>query len=428
MKVLIISSEVWQDTTNGGNVLSSIFEQTQNFEIAQVFCNPGMPQNKCCNNYYQITEKSCLDSFFTRKSSGRVLKIEQGNSLKEQESKEACFKEKFSIIKTDFFRFLRECLFFFANWKSKELNDFLNDFNPDIIFAPIYASWFIGSLDLYILRKTKKPIVGYISDDNYSLKQISFSPFFWISRLLARRKIKSLIKKMSLVYTMTDEQKDELSKFKVPTKILRKPLIQPVKATIKSGIKEDGKIRCIYAGGLYLKRWKIMLQICSAFKKAGLNYEIDIYTSKVSAKKKKKLIKNGCHLKKQVSYKELISFYSKYDMALHIESFSITQALKTRLSFSTKITDCISSGKAILAVGPSNNAGINYLKRENCAIIANSKKDLAKIANTIRDNPKILFEYSELCKKYYRKHKNDESPSETVSNDFTRILKNASRK
>lgn len=44
MKVLIISAKVWQDSTNGGNVLSNMFGGT-NFEIAQIYCNPGTPQN-----------------------------------------------------------------------------------------------------------------------------------------------------------------------------------------------------------------------------------------------------------------------------------------------------------------------------------------------------------------------------------------------
>ena len=53
MKVLILSLEAWQDSTNGGNVLSNMFSGT-NFEIAQIYCNPGTPQNKLCTHYYQM--------------------------------------------------------------------------------------------------------------------------------------------------------------------------------------------------------------------------------------------------------------------------------------------------------------------------------------------------------------------------------------
>ena len=55
MKVLIISAEVWKNNTNGGNVLSNLFEG-MDAEFAQIYCNPGIPQNFVCKKYYQMTD------------------------------------------------------------------------------------------------------------------------------------------------------------------------------------------------------------------------------------------------------------------------------------------------------------------------------------------------------------------------------------
>ena len=55
MRVLIVSAEVWQDKTNGGNVLSNLFEGLD-WEFAQIYCNPGTPENNLCKRYYQITD------------------------------------------------------------------------------------------------------------------------------------------------------------------------------------------------------------------------------------------------------------------------------------------------------------------------------------------------------------------------------------
>ena len=72
MKVLILSAEVWQDGTNGGNVLSNIFSD-MNFELAQVYCNPGVPENNCCTRYYQMTDSMVLHSFLRHKPIGNAF-------------------------------------------------------------------------------------------------------------------------------------------------------------------------------------------------------------------------------------------------------------------------------------------------------------------------------------------------------------------
>ena len=50
MKVLVISAEAWRDDTNGGNVLSNIFNN-MDATFAQVYCSTQLPSNKICNKY-----------------------------------------------------------------------------------------------------------------------------------------------------------------------------------------------------------------------------------------------------------------------------------------------------------------------------------------------------------------------------------------
>ena len=92
MKVLIISAEVWQDGRNGGNVLSNIFGNSD-WEFAQIYCNPGTPQNSICKKYYQMTDGMVLRNFFLHKPIGNEFVLK--DSFLDNENKVEQPKKRF---------------------------------------------------------------------------------------------------------------------------------------------------------------------------------------------------------------------------------------------------------------------------------------------------------------------------------------------
>ena len=243
MKVLIISAEVWQDSTNGGNVLSNIFGGT-NFEIAQIYCNPGTPQNKMCTHYYQMTDGMVIRNFLNQKPIGRAFELP---SLSAAQMEETPFAEQPNKSFYSFFHRHRLGIFFIAknflwntsNWKNDALQKFVTDFDPDIIFAPCYGSEFMLRLTRHIAEMTGKKVISYISDDSYTLKQFRISPLYWLERFSVRRQLRKTFPYYSLVYTMTETQKEQCERdFKANMKILLKPVpfgeIPEKKTTMRS--------------------------------------------------------------------------------------------------------------------------------------------------------------------------------------------------
>ena len=84
-----------------------------------------------------------------------------------------------------------------------------DDFKPDIIFQPIYYSNYILRTALFIKEYTGVPMIGYISDDCYTLKQFRLSPLYWIDRFHKRRKVKKVFLSCEFVYVISDIQKTE---------------------------------------------------------------------------------------------------------------------------------------------------------------------------------------------------------------------------
>jgi len=424
MRVLIISQEVWTESSNGGNVLSNIFSGFD-AEFAQIYCSPGIPNNKLCKKYFQITDKMVIDGLLKKQKIGKEIRFEEFPYELEvisanSENKKWYFKI-FTKYRLSVFSLLRELLWKFSPWKTKELEEFILDFKPDVIFAPCYSHLFMLRLDRYVKKIAGVNMISYISDDNYSLRQFNLSPFYWINRFLSRASIKKTFKDYSLVYTMTDEQSYELKKsLGANMKILLKG------ADFSGECKKlivNNPIRIVYAGGIYINRWKILSKIGDCLKQINQNdvkIRLDIYTQNSVSEMQKKLLDDGnsIFLHSAVSQSELKDIYRLSDIALHVESFELKYRLMTRLSFSTKIVDCLASTCAVMAISWKEHSGLKYLKQNDAALCID---DLSKLNETLIylvQNPDSVVEYANkawLCGK--RNHQINEI-SKNLQNDF----------
>lgn len=66
MRILLITSEEWNDAVYGNNVLTNWFEGFD-AELAQIYCSPGLPYNNICSRYFQITDAQMVRSLYTVK-------------------------------------------------------------------------------------------------------------------------------------------------------------------------------------------------------------------------------------------------------------------------------------------------------------------------------------------------------------------------
>lgn len=429
MKVLILSAEVWRDDTNGGNVLSNVIKGL-NADVAQVFCNPGEPDNILCKKYYQMTDRMVINGFFGHKPIGQEIIYEDypRNRKKDADMAEQPNKKMYSFFhnhRLGIFYFARNFLWNHSNWKNDGLKKFIDDFAPDIIFAPCYGSKFMLSLTRFVAERTGKRVISYISDDSYTLKQFRFSPYFWLNRFSVRRQMRKTFPYYSLVYTMTDTQKEQCERdFGAKMKILRKSWDAE---KIPDKLSVGSPIKLVYAGGTYLNRHQTLGKIAQAIKninRDGVKLTLDIYTANEITKKLSKLLDDGVNSKihEAVSRDELIKIYAESDIALHVESFKLRNRLEVRMSFSTKIVDCLASGAATMAVCDPLQGGFRYLKEKDAAICVQS---LSEIEGTLRDlceNPDKILYYAKRAKECVRENHDEAKTEQMLREDFAALV------
>ncbi len=429
MKVLIISGEVWQDGTNGGNVLSNMFADS-GFEFAQIYCNPGTPKNNLCKKYYQMTDGMVIKNVLKKDTVGRSFDIENIETDEKEQKIEQPNKSFYSFFhkyRFGLFYAAKDVLWNICDWKNNGLKAFIDSFNPDIIFAPCYGNSFMLKLTRFVAEYTQKKVISYISDDSYTLNQFNLSPYFWVNRLIVRSELRKTFPYYSLVYTMTDEQKKQCERdLHGNMKILRKSASF---GKTETKVDVNTPIRIVYAGGIYLNRWKTLKMLADEIRIINVDeklFQLDIYTSNETDKKMEESLNDGYNvfLHSAISQDELKEVYKNSDIALHVESFDLKNRLLVRMSFSTKIVDCLSSGCAVMAICDAKQGGYNYLKTEDAAFCVASKEEIRSTLHKIKENPKIVVDYSKkaaACCEY--KH-NKEAIRNTVISDFENVLKN----
>lgn len=423
MRILILSDTPWNKDNSFGNSFSNIFEGISNIEIANIYCKYGNTDCNIVKRSFQITEKSLIKNLLNKNLPSGI----ETNSFKAIElniTEEHTFNQVRKQRLQVYF-WMRDLIWKIGRWKSSELKRFIDDFRPDLIFQPVYYSNYLSDIALFIKKYTNVPMLGYISDDCYTLKQFSLSPFYWIDRLYKRRKVKKVINNCEILYVISDIQKKEYEKiFNTPCKVLTKGAKFGEERPVYKSTNEN--IRLLYAGNLSAGRQKTLSLISKTianFNRNGVLITLDIYSASPIKKQNLKIFnENGCKFHGSVSYNEILNIQKECDLLIHIEGMSLKERCAVHQSFSTKIVDFFEMAKPILAVGPKDVASMDYLIRNDAAITATSEKELEEKLRMIIENPKIIKEYGDKAWDCGKRNHQIDNIQKMLKDDFENLI------
>lgn len=413
MKILVFSSTPWNIDNSFGNTYSNLFEGIDEFEFANIYSYYGVPKNNIKSSYFQINEKSLFKNLFNHNiKTGRVIATNNDAIVltnREVETINSVKKKRWKI-----FFWLRRALWYISRWKSSELDDFIQGFNPDIIFVPLYHSTYLNNIILYIKESTGVPMICYVSDDVYTLKRFSVNPFYWIDRLTTRRMIKKVVDQCEHMYVISQIQKLEYEKiFSKECRILVKGAnFKDKSPNAKTDL--NNPIKLVFTGNVSAGRWKSLELIVNALEKINskeILAQIYIYTmTPMSETMKKSLYSEGnSFLMGGVPAEDIPQIQKDSDILIHVESTRLKDRLEVRHSFSTKLVDYFKAHRCIFAVGKDDVASIDYLLNEDAAIVAQCEEDVFIKLNKLISDKDLIMEYADkawTCGK--RNHQIDE--------------------
>ena len=283
MKILVLSHSEWDDGNSFGSSFSNILGNNDSIELANIFCRTGKPNTTSCHHFFQISEKLLLKNLANKQSpSGQIIKESTTSIFAPVVSTDNHLPGTNFVKKNRWiiFFWIRDIIWFLGRWKSKELKKFITDFNPDLIFLPVYYSVYLNKIGLFIKEFSNKPMVGYISDDCYTLRQFSMNPLYWIDRFIKRKWVKKAIDECKILYVISDIQKNDYdSIFHKECKILYKGGDFAGDAPVKNKISNP--VLLVYTGNIGTGRYKNLAKIGDVLEdinKNGIKAILNIYT------------------------------------------------------------------------------------------------------------------------------------------------------
>jgi len=393
MNIMIFNENVWSNHIASGNTLSNFFDGNafKNDHFYNIYMRESIPDNDVCKNYYRMTLLDMIKNNFTKEKIGEKIIISNGS----QKNNRKAFNERKYI---DFIhKYSMKSIYNFANgvyrkkkWLNKSFKKYIEESKPDIFFAFLTNVSILKPICEYIHCNTRAKIVLYVADDIYD----TYNSKKGITRKKLKKEFSEVVDIADKIYGITDELCNEYSKiFNKKIDLLYKGCTfeYPVKNNI------NNVIRFVYAGNLFYGRDEILSKVANAIDKNNSNNSqkaiLEIYTgATITDELMKKLnIGNSSVIKGKKDYNEIKKIMNNAEYNLEVESFEHNQIKYVKYSFSTKIIDCLQSGSASIAIGPSVISSIKYMKKIPGVFVIESINDIeTEIVKLINNKNEIL--------------------------------------
>ena len=380
LRILVLSEPAWAEENNTGNTLSNFFTGFP-AEFANIYFRPGEPHNSLCHKYFQVTDYMVLQNLLKHKKIGRAWETgepdQQNSSDTTEETSSDSFDAKARKHNSFYGMLARELAWKMAKVDNDALYAFIDDFQPDVIYAPVYGNLRMTRIFSRIKDRTGLPMVSLISDDHYYPEPVKKTPLrIWYHHAL-QKNLKKMFARIDCFLTMTQEQADAYEPiYGKPLEVIKKSAVIPYQAHEKQPV-----LRLIYGGGIYFGREETLVQLAQVIQKLnehGHCYELHIYSRSPVSEKNMRILndRKNSFFEGKISYSQLLQEYQNSDIAVHAEGFEAESIEKVKLSFSTKIIDCLQSGAPVLCIADESSAGARYLEREHAAVVVHDPKHI----------------------------------------------------
>lgn len=386
-KILIISHNVIGGNGNMGSFLKGTFKGWPKDKLCQIYFHSEIPINDICEEFYRITDFDIIKSIFKIRKAGRAFsrKDIQFNRSNERVATKAQAKiYRMGKKNKSVMRIVRNLLWNINSWKTEELNQWMMKCKPEVIYFASGDYTFAYNIALYLSQTYKVPMTMAIYDDYY----FNAPKRTLLEKLQIKQYEKIFIKTIREVkycWYVSDVMKSIYEKsFNVNGGIQYKSA-----EIINIPEKNNAMPIFSYAGGLSLGRWVALVKIGKALKQIDSSGEL--YVNVYSSEKDKEIIKhmnkaNGIKFHGEISSNEVKNVIVDSNVLIIVESMDNEVRKRTLCSLSTKVADCLASGRCIFAFGPHEVGTIKYLEQNNCACIVNDEKDLIPRLKEIMDS------------------------------------------
>lgn len=394
-KILVVARGVWDDDIGTSSTLTNLFSNYDPKRLAMLYLEAKKPRTKCCQSFFRIPEIAMAKKVFNWNTKVGE-RIDTRGFDKDNNGEVAAEDKALNYVRghrSSLFLWLRELMWALGLWKTKELRKFIEEENPDVLWFDGSTNIFLDRLYLYVLRVAKKPAILYLMDDNYTYKSMTGHRYLYY--FLHRRTMRKVVERSKAVLVISPKMKREFDElFHINSTIITKG-IDYSQISYKEPVV-GYPVRLLYMGQIIYGRHYTLEAVIKGMKEInqdGIVVTLSVYTNN----RIPKLLDYQSSGRKDVvfcpavPYSEVQRVIANHDVLLFMESLNPKYNSDARLSFSTKITDYLTSGRCIFAVGPYDSAPMEYFQNEDCAIVAHDQNEIADGLRKLCDKDVVKY-------------------------------------
>ena len=389
-KVLVIGPNTFSKVTNTGKTLASLFKNWKAEKLAQIFFGSGeIPDFDICANYFRIT---CFDvlrtvirrSYICGKSytSSNFATIVCANSNAKKRQQFLSWLKKYHEI----LMFPVDLLWKSSCWKSRKLEQWIEEFSPELIFLHAGAAGYSHQVAWWICQKYQLPLCVYCTDD-YVVENGRNLLGSW-KRIATFRHTMAMAE---TAFVIGDYMAERYTQFFGREFLSVMNCIEDIPYEPEQPTHE---LRIVFIGGVHLNRWKALAKfgklINSINTETAENIRVDIFCAQeLEENIQKTLSQPPLFFCGKLSADQVTAEIKKAHCLLHVESEDRRSRMLTKMSISTKIPEYLISGRCLIACGPHEVASIRLVKEKKVGVVISDLDDERQKIETLKT---ILFD------------------------------------
>lgn len=428
-RVLVISNDGLSDMSSNGRTMKQLLSRIDRNNIGQ-FCIHGVIDRESCNTFFQVSDRCALSCFLRPISKAKNC---QPTIIIQDEEVEYYSKKGETVSGTSNRNIkrncrnmlLREIVWCSYRWWTKQFDQWITDFHPEIIVFQAGDSGFMCDIVYRIVNKYKLPLLIYNSE-SYVIRKTLFhgadeKDIF--HRIVKKRLDRMYDKLMSLdpycVY-ITDELKEAYKK-RYPNSNKQIALYTASTAEHYDYQPQINKpFTASYCGNLGGGRAEILVNFAKEMEQIDKTAKLiicgrDDGTTTINELKEMKNIS----FKGFVSYEEVQNVMRNSDLVLHCES---NERIEARYyAFSTKIADCLRCGIPFMVLASEEYPFSQYLLRNKAAFVCGDTTCLRETLERVM----IDIEYRCSCLRNAWNISDNKHNTENNARKFQEIIENS---
>jgi hypothetical protein len=400
-RVLVVSHRAFNDKGCTGITLSSFFKDWDPDGLAELYFHAEAPHGPMCHRYYRITDFEALGSALRRQPCGRIIggvglagttgEVDPVPSPLQLRVYEFGWKQYASVM------LLRDAIWRAAVWRTRDLDAWVDDFSPDVVFLVGGEYTFTYDVACHLARRRTVPLVVFLGDDVYSICRHSLSPLFWLQKALLRRTLRGVLGSAARLFSTCDLMGEEYQRiFGAQYTTLPTPCGQIAPGPAPGA---HDPVELSYLGKVSIGRWTTLRRIGEALSQINVPRQravLRIYTrERLDGPMLARLsIPGAMEFAGCLNAAEVEQVIERSDILVHVESMDEVSRKLTRLSLSTKIPQYLASGKCLLAVGPAEVASIRYVQDHAAGMVVTDLETLRGNLETLISGPELRRRYT----------------------------------